>query len=83
MHRVADCVIRRVIPQPTEWQRIGNHIDAAMIFAGSDFVNVRRIFFAMLQRGGAHGTALVLSTDETLPFVKVTLIPRRPLGVPA
>ena len=22
-------------PQPTEWQRIGNQIDAAMIFAGA------------------------------------------------
>ena len=35
--RVADCVIRRAVPQPTEWQRIGNQIDAAMIFAGADF----------------------------------------------
>jgi hypothetical protein len=26
-------------PQPTEWQRIGDQIDAAMIFARSDFVN--------------------------------------------
>jgi hypothetical protein len=32
MHRVADCIIRRVIPQPTEWQRIGDEINAAMIF---------------------------------------------------
>jgi hypothetical protein len=39
--------------------------------------------FAMLQREGAHGIALVLSTDETLPSVKVTLVPRCPLGVPA
>ena len=30
-----------VIPQPTEWQRIGNQIDAAMIFARTDFVKVR------------------------------------------
>jgi hypothetical protein len=28
------------MPQATEWQRIGNQIDAAMIFAGPDFVNV-------------------------------------------
>ena len=28
-------------PEPTEWQRIGNQIDAAMIFARADFVNVR------------------------------------------
>jgi hypothetical protein len=26
------------IPQSAEWQRIGNQIDAAMIFAGSNFV---------------------------------------------
>jgi hypothetical protein len=28
------------VPQPTEWQRIDNQIDAAFIFARSDFVNV-------------------------------------------
>jgi hypothetical protein len=30
------------MPQPTEWQRIGNQIDAAFIFARTDFVNVHR-----------------------------------------
>jgi hypothetical protein len=29
-----------VMPQPTKWQRIGNQIDAAMIFALANFVNV-------------------------------------------
>ncbi len=29
-----------VVPQPTEWQHIGNQIDAAMIFARSDFVGM-------------------------------------------
>jgi hypothetical protein len=29
------------VPEPTEWQRTGNQIDAAMIFARTDFVNVR------------------------------------------
>ena len=29
------------VPQPTEWQHIGDEIDAAMIFAGADFVNLR------------------------------------------
>jgi hypothetical protein len=24
VHRVAECIIGRAIPQPTEWQRIGN-----------------------------------------------------------
>ena len=39
-----DCIADRVrltIPQPTEWQRIGNQIDAASIFARADFVKVR------------------------------------------
>ena len=39
MLRIADCVhssIRLGIPQPTEWQHIGNQIDAAIIFTGSD-----------------------------------------------
>jgi hypothetical protein len=36
---VADCVWISVT-QPTEWQRIGNQIDAAMIFAGAHFVSV-------------------------------------------
>src|SRR5262249_1948139 len=40
VHRVADCMIRRVIPQPPEWQHIGNQINAAMIFARADFVGV-------------------------------------------
>jgi hypothetical protein len=30
------------VPQPTERQRISNQIDAAMMFAGEDFVSVRR-----------------------------------------
>jgi hypothetical protein len=30
----------RSVPQATEWQRVGNQIDAAMIFAGTDFVSV-------------------------------------------
>jgi hypothetical protein len=40
---VSDCVADRVwfnAPQPTEWQRIGNQIDAAMIFARFHVVNV-------------------------------------------
>jgi hypothetical protein len=41
--RVSDGVrncIRTVVPEPTEWQRIGNQIDAAFIFAWAYFVNV-------------------------------------------
>jgi hypothetical protein len=44
MLRVPDCVIRFGVPEPTEWQRIGNQIEAAMIFAGPDFVNVHEIY---------------------------------------
>jgi hypothetical protein len=42
---VSDCIagrIRFAIPELTEWQRIGNQIDAALVFARADFVNVRR-----------------------------------------
>ena len=28
------------VPQATEWQRIGNQINAASVFARADFVNV-------------------------------------------
>jgi hypothetical protein len=35
--RIVDC-IRLAVPQATEWQRIGNQIDAAMIFARRDLV---------------------------------------------
>ena len=35
---------RVLIPQATEWQHIGNQIDAAFIFARADFVNVHIIF---------------------------------------
>ena len=40
---VADCILDCVwlaVPQATERQRIGNQIEAAMIFAGADFVKV-------------------------------------------
>jgi hypothetical protein len=30
----------RRLPEPTEWQRIGNEINAAFIFARADFVKV-------------------------------------------
>jgi hypothetical protein len=39
----SDCVIRRVVPQPTEWQRVRNQIDTAFVFARSDFVNVHGV----------------------------------------
>src|SRR5438128_7764402 len=42
---VSDCVgdsVSIAIPQPTEWQRIGNQIEAAFIFARADFVSVHQ-----------------------------------------
>ena len=36
MLRVADCIPNGVsiaIPQPTEWQHVGDEVDAALIFA--------------------------------------------------
>jgi hypothetical protein len=50
MLRVSDCIcggIQPVVPQATEWQRIGDEIDAALVpkifFAQSDFLKVFRI----------------------------------------
>jgi hypothetical protein len=43
VNRVARCIrdgIGIAIPEPTEWQRIGNEINAAFIFARADFVKV-------------------------------------------
>src|SRR5262249_5793140 len=34
--------MRRVVPLATEWQRIGDQIDTAFIFARANFVNVDR-----------------------------------------
>jgi hypothetical protein len=42
--------IRFGIPQPTEWQRIGNEIDAAMIFTRTDFVKCGELVIAPGQR---------------------------------
>jgi hypothetical protein len=45
MLRVSDCIrdsISIAIPQPTEWQPHRNQIDAAMIFAGADFVKAQQ-----------------------------------------
>jgi hypothetical protein len=40
---VVNCIADRVwlaVPQASEWQHIGNQIDAASVFAWSDFVKV-------------------------------------------
>ena len=45
------------VPQPAKWQRIGNQIDAAMIFPGPDFVNVcREKELAVAAIGFCHST---------------------------
>jgi hypothetical protein len=43
MFGVSDCIVDRVwlaVLEPTEWQRIGNQIDAAFVAAWTDFVRV-------------------------------------------
>ena len=35
-----DWDIRRVVPQATKWQHIGNQIDAAFVAAWADLINV-------------------------------------------
>jgi hypothetical protein len=84
VHRVADCIANRIrlaVPQPTEWQHIGNQIDAAMIFARPDFVNVfgRAMSFSFLftfasthggiqsQRARRQGQAHIVSTAIRSP----------------
>jgi hypothetical protein len=42
IHRPAIKNDSGAIPQPTEWQRIGNQIDATMIFARADFIFMHR-----------------------------------------
>jgi hypothetical protein len=58
MRRVADGIagrIRSVIPQPFEWQRIGNQIDAAFVFARADFVSAH-----------CYGKRFIVRADEML-----------------
>jgi hypothetical protein len=63
--RVINCIARRVrpgIPQATEWQRIGNQIDATMIFARADFVNVHHATV-----GRSHFNRKPISAVSTRP----------------
>jgi hypothetical protein len=57
---VADCVWF-VVPQPTERQRIGNQINAAMIFAWADFVSV--LFLCHIEIGARFGTLHFLGCE--------------------
>jgi hypothetical protein len=38
------------VPQPAEWQHVGNPVNAAFVFARSDFVNVHWRFLLSLSR---------------------------------
>jgi hypothetical protein len=51
---VVDCIaefVWLVIPQPTKWQRIGDKIKAASIFARANLVNVFNLFHAFVAKG--------------------------------
>ena len=64
MLRISDCVgdsVSIAIPQSTEWQRIGDQIDAAMIFAGTDFVNVLNFSHFL----GLRGDSLAITATAT------------------
>jgi len=39
---VVDCMADVALPQLTEWQRIGDQINTAFIFARTDFVKVHQ-----------------------------------------
>src|SRR6478672_283872 len=62
---VVDCAIDCVwlaVPQPTEWQRVGNQIDAAFVRARADFV--KGCHFSMQS---ITTTATPISFPRTLP----------------
>jgi hypothetical protein len=66
---VADC-IRFAVPQPTEWQRIGNQIDATMIFAGAHFAKRAGIVDDMFIHRPAIKAILVRSGEAGQVFQK-------------
>jgi hypothetical protein len=70
MHRVADCIpdcVPLAVPQATKWQRIGNQIDAATIFARADFVkvqgNAKRLASNDLRSKNARRTSAIQSKN--------------------
>jgi hypothetical protein len=73
--RVTDCVWLAV-PQATEWERIGNEIKAALVFARADFVtvfqgsgggNMARLMSAVV------GTSLLVAIESARPPVHSTI----------
>ena len=63
MDRVADCMIRRVVPQATKWQRIGDQIDACSIAAKArrPLGDMRFIFSPNVSRAGRVSALITLS----------------------
>ena len=66
MHRVAYCVIRFGVPQPTKWQHIGNQINAAMIFARTNVVNVHQLHSGWLSAAAWLVLVMLLQASEHL-----------------
>jgi len=63
VHCVADCITDRVglaIPQPTEWQNIGNEINAAV----GNWSAGRTIWIADAHRG--YGKRFIVRADDKL-----------------
>jgi len=58
--RVAETWLPTIIPQSTESQRVGDQIDAAMIFARAHFVNVCRAVHSFDDFPSRVGAALRL-----------------------
>ena len=69
MHRVSDCIregVRFAMPQPTEWQRIGDEIKAAFVFARADFVKVHKEAWTRQPQRWVKIIHLSLVRDTTL-----------------
>jgi hypothetical protein len=70
---VPDCVRHGVwvtVPQATKWQRIGNQMDAAFIFARADFVTVLV----------SHGRRCVSRGSEAIQTSRICIAPSRGQG---
>jgi hypothetical protein len=54
-------------PQATEWQRIGNQVDAAMIVPRADFVKVQGMHSGWLLRSDIGEVIKTIVDDEAFP----------------
>jgi hypothetical protein len=82
VHRIADRIIRRVISQPTERQHVADQINAALVFARADLVNVHQsqrskpAFQSQPRFGSAAGSDgvvhdLPFDGSQATPYVKI------------